>query len=287
MTYTSGNPTPTTPEAKLANRRWRYLNSWWIFPPVLSFGFLGWLGFMVAAARTGKKNYWIFTGLYAVLLAIGVTLISIDEEGLAGDLALIPILGCWLGATAHAAILNRDYLRTIAAKGNWYQTPQAQPAHQQLPPTQNQPFMGVASSDYYGPGQAATPYGLQPPSNPPAQPTGHPAPAYPARQPSPAPTPQAQPQHPAASGGPVDIGTASVDQLAAVPGIDHALANRLIAIRDARGGYRDLDDLASAANLQPHQLVRIRNYVAFGPQEQAREQHQRPQHGGSGRILDI
>ena len=42
-----------------------------------------------------------------------------------------------------------------------------------------------------------------------------------------------------------------------------ALAQRIVTVRDARGGYRDIDDLASAANLQPHELIRLRNHLTF------------------------
>ena len=64
MTYNSGsNARFRTPEETLANRQWRLLNSWWILPPVLSCGFLCWLGFLVAAIRTGKGKYWVFCGM--------------------------------------------------------------------------------------------------------------------------------------------------------------------------------------------------------------------------------
>lgn len=289
MTYTSGSPAPMTPEAKLANRQWRYINSWWIFPPILSLGFLGWLGFMVAAARTGKKNYWIFTGVYAGLFALAVTLISIDSEGLAGNLAVIPILACWLGATIHAAILNHDYLRALAAKGVWYQNPNPQSAPQHLH-TPGQPFLGVTGNDYYGPAQGGTQHGHRPPPPPSPQHTGHQpyayAPQQPAQAPAPAPARQTRREHAPAGTGPLHIGTATIDQLAAVPGVDHALANRIVAIRDARGDYRDLDDLAAAANLAPHELVRLRGHITFEQPSQDKPQEQQ-RHGGSGRILDI
>ena len=127
MTYTSADPGHRTPEQKLADKKWRYINSWWIFPSIPSFGMLGWLGFMVAAIRTGQRKYWVFTGVYAALCAAFVTMISIDPDGLISNLAAIPFLGAWFGPTIHAAILNREYLTTLASKGEWYHAPVARP----------------------------------------------------------------------------------------------------------------------------------------------------------------
>ena len=55
-----------------------------------------------------------------------MTIASGDKNSLASNLAIVPFLIAWIVPTIHAAILNRDYLRTLAAKGAWYQTP---PSH--------------------------------------------------------------------------------------------------------------------------------------------------------------
>ena len=124
MTDNVGNSARSrTPEEKLASRQWRLLNSWWILP-LLSFGFLGWLGFMVAAIRTGKAKYWVFCGIYATLslifgvtfLTFGATFAAAPDGSPAIVLFNIGLVLTWLGATIHAAILNREYLRTLAYK---------------------------------------------------------------------------------------------------------------------------------------------------------------------------
>lgn len=110
-----GSACSTTPQEKLASRRWRLLNSWWVLPPVLSFGVLGWLGFFVSAIRTGQTKYWMFSGLYATLFLIfAVTVNTAPKDSLVSDLAAIPFCLAWLGPTVHAAIVNREYLRTLA-----------------------------------------------------------------------------------------------------------------------------------------------------------------------------
>jgi hypothetical protein len=118
MTYNSGsNARFRTPEEKLADKQWRLLNSWWILPPVLSCGFLCWLGFLVAAIRTGKGKYWVFCGMYATVFLVYCVIVSTTPTGhLANGLATIPFFVAWLGPTIHAAIVNREYLRTLAYK---------------------------------------------------------------------------------------------------------------------------------------------------------------------------
>jgi serine/threonine protein kinase len=110
------NPRVKTPEEKLASRRWRWLNSWWILPPILSLGFLSWLGFLVAGIRAGKPKYWIFCGIYATLFVLALVLVETSKGSLANDLSPIPIFAAWLGPTVHAAVVNREYLRALAYK---------------------------------------------------------------------------------------------------------------------------------------------------------------------------
>lgn len=275
MTFNSGNPPAMTPEQKLASKHWRRVNSWWIFAPILSCGLLGWLGFMTAAIRTGKRDYWIYTGIYAGLTALFFVLVSVtDPDGVWSDLATIPFLGAWVAPTIHAAILNRRYLRELATQGEWYATPFPAPdAHTHQP---QPPVLGVSHNDYYGPAASASTSGPTPPAS--AGPPHTPEPPRPAE--ATRPTTEAASQNDT-----VNVNTVGHADLSALPGVGDSLARRIIAIRDARGGYRSVDDLAAAANLQPHELVRIRDKVTFDQPSTGHQQ--RPDYGGSGRILDI
>lgn len=252
MSYSSGSAGARSPEEKLADRGWRLRSSWWIFPPVLSLGFLGWLGFMAAAVKTGEKLYWYFCALYAGLSVTFVVIAGMGVDGPLFGLAFVPFLGSWLAPTIHAALLNHRYLRTLANRGSWYAPPVAASTDARpQPQPQPQQVLGVSAGDYYG--------AVPAPSEQPAQP-------------------------PRPIDGPIDVRTATVDDLAARPGVDRALATRVVAVRDARGGYRDLDDLASAANLQPHEVVRLRSHLTFGGTEAPQPARPKP---GTGRILDI
>jgi hypothetical protein len=164
---------------------------------------------------------------------------------------MIPFLISTFGPIIHAAMWNKDYLTILAHKPVWYAQPGAPPAG---PPSPS--FLGVGNSDYLAPGS----YRTTPAQTPPA-----------AAAPVP-PTGAAQ----------LDINRATASALTSDLRIDPALADHVIAVRDVHGGYRNLDHLAMAANLQPHQLVRFRSRVTFG----ADPGQQSPPTGPAGRILD-
>ena len=104
-----------------------------------------------------------------------------------------------------------------------------------------------------------------------------------------APPPQGFPaiDRPRAQPGPVDANSTPAAEMAAALRIDPDLAGRIVAVRQARGGFRDLDDLVAAAGLQPHEMVKLNGRVTFGP-VQAGPRPEAPQHGElGGRILDF
>lgn len=216
--------------------------------------------------------------MYAFVGALAFTLIAVaGEEGtqrydtLSG-IAVVPFLIAFIGPIIHAAVKNKDYLTTIAHKGQWYAPSQA-PVTPAANPTS---FMGVTNSDYFAPGQPAAPAnpGYPQPPAPTPQPATHASP--PQTQSAAAPTNTS----PSMSTG-IDINQATQAALVTSLGIDDALAAQVITARASHGRFANLDDLAHKANLQPHQLIRFRNKITFGgngPQ---------PPTGQTGRILDF
>jgi hypothetical protein len=59
---------------------------------------------------------------------------------------------------------------------------------------------------------------------------------------------------------------------------------RILAAREARKRFRDLDDLIAAIGLQPHEVVRLPNRVTFGAGPAGDEPERR---APGGRVLDI
>lgn len=61
-----------------------------------------------------------------------------------------------------------------------------------------------------------------------------------------------------ASAEPIDVNTADAGALADLPGITARKARKLVKQRTEQGGFASLDAFATAAGVQPHELVRLR-----------------------------
>lgn len=64
---------------------------------------------------------------------------------------------------------------------------------------------------------------------------------------------------------PVDVNRASADELVALPGVGPARAAAIVALRDARGGLRSLDELLDVKGIGPKTLERLRPFAVAGP----------------------
>jgi hypothetical protein len=84
---------------------------------------------------------------------------------------------------------------------------------------------------------------------------------------------------------PVEANTASQRTLSRLPGVTPALARRWVDERGRRGGFRDIDDLAAALELQPHEIVRLRPRLSFAAPGSG-PKRRRPGRG-RGRVLDV
>lgn len=62
----------------------------------------------------------------------------------------------------------------------------------------------------------------------------------------------------------VDVNTATGAALARLPQIGPALAERIVAFRDANGPFRDADDLAGVPGIGPKTVEALREYVSVG-----------------------
>jgi len=66
----------------------------------------------------------------------------------------------------------------------------------------------------------------------------------------------------AVAGGVVDVNTASVEELETLDGVGPAIAEKIVAWREANGGFRSVDDLAQVAGIGPKKLEAMRARVA-------------------------
>lgn len=61
--------------------------------------------------------------------------------------------------------------------------------------------------------------------------------------------------------GTVDINAASADELATVPGIGRAVAERIVEMRERVGSFDSLDELLDVAGMTNTRLERARPYL--------------------------
>lgn len=68
-----------------------------------------------------------------------------------------------------------------------------------------------------------------------------------------------------ASAAPININTATASQLDALPRIGPALAQRIIAYREAHGPFRIVDDLANVKGISPAMVEELRPLITVAP----------------------
>jgi hypothetical protein len=99
-------------------------------------------------------------------------------------------------------------------------------------------------------------------------------------QPTPVPTPAPGPA--ASPAAPIDLSTASEEELAGIPELGATLARRAVEEREARGGFSSVDEFGHALELKPHVVERLRPRLSVGVRPPPR-----PRSRASGRVVDF
>lgn len=63
----------------------------------------------------------------------------------------------------------------------------------------------------------------------------------------------------------VELNRATAEELTRIPGIGPKRAAQILAVREARGGFRSVDDLLEVPGIGPKTLARIRPFVRVSP----------------------
>lgn len=270
---------------------WKLVNSLWIAPIIIGMGLFSLIGWLWAGILARSPKVWRIVTVWGVVVALSFISIALGDDKdsawktLGGTLFIIS----WFGSFAHALIIRGTVLREIVSREDelarlralygTHQVPsrsttarapvddrlsQRIPSHDPLPPE-----LEVDTSQYYEQSPPHTAWA--PPSSTPAESRSSSAPAASAPAPS-----SAIPSEPAL----VDVNTAPSAVLLALPALDQTAVERIVAAREERGGFHDLNDLTSAAALQPHQLVALQDRVSFS-------RFRRPGTQVHGRILDL
>jgi competence protein ComEA len=65
-------------------------------------------------------------------------------------------------------------------------------------------------------------------------------------------------------GAPVNLNTATAEQLQLVPGIGPATADKILQMRKAYGAFKSVDDLLAIRGIGPKRLEKMRRYLTVG-----------------------
>jgi hypothetical protein len=238
----------------------RYSRGVWTVAPSVFGGFFTWVSFLILGVRARRRD-WIVTatayGVYSALAFFALGRPEVDADETASTLMGFGILVAWVGGAVHTGLAYQAFTRSGRAA-------ETAPAGWRSP-TRRSRRRNAAPS----PAPARDDFGLG---------LGNPADDYLASS-----QPIATPQGSAPVPPPVEANAANQRTLSRLPGVTSALARRWVHERNRRGGFRDIDDLAAALELQPHEIVRLRPRLSFAAQGPKRRLPGR----GRGRVLDV
>jgi hypothetical protein len=239
-----------------------------------------WASFLYIGSRSRRKDWLIAGVVYAIATGVLFYVTSGTEgpNGKPNQWLGGGIVALWIAGIVHALLSRPIWLRWRANNTvPWYlkqqqdwaaaPTQNASGSTNTLPPQLS--GMGLDSGRYYTP-PPASPLGPQPGSfsAPPAT-SGIQAPGE---------------VHSAAGhqAEPLEVNTARADQLASLPGFDNQRVRAVVAARDSRGGFSNIEQFANAANLAPHEHYRIRALVTVTPPLTGW-----PNSSEAGRVVDL
>jgi competence protein ComEA len=75
----------------------------------------------------------------------------------------------------------------------------------------------------------------------------------------------AEATQPVAASDPLNINTATADELDELPGIGEVIANRIVAYRESHGAFATVDDLAEVSGISERMVDDLRPLVTTGP----------------------
>lgn len=235
---------------------WMLMMSTWMISTVIPGSLLAWLGFLIIGI-IGRMRRWTVAGI---------------ALGAAAILATLPLWGQWQSLVAAIVYLG-GMLLALAANPSWLRAmwARAQNAAQATPATaattraasRPAPEQNRAARRRSGRGR---PRAVEPDSaGAVTERTSVSTETEQLADRAGASTAEYFAEADADSAEPIDVNTADAGALAGLPGITRGRARSLVKQRERQGGFVSLDAFATAAGLQPHELVRLRRVAVCSP----------------------
>jgi len=240
----------------VVRRRWRSRESLWLLAPLLGGGCFSGISLVVVGVWAARRSWWICGVLYAVTAIVGFVMIGeADLDTPASDWGTGIWLGAWLATIVHAVLINDEWRqRAEYTPRSEQESPDLQP-----PPKAPKPravpaaiadAQAVADDILAGGHSGAVPGAA-------SAATG------------------ARPR--------LDLNSATVEQLADLPGMSRRVARRVVREREARGGFLAVADIVDVAELAPHEYAPLRDLLTCVP----RQPPDSPSPGLRGRVVDV
>lgn len=251
---TSGRGRTTAPAGPSA--LWMIIASSWMILVLFPGAVFTWLAFGIIAAVARRRSWWVASVVYGIAAFVIGFVPDDGGDMLRGTLYLVGI--------AHALIANPTWLSDLWARRENGLNIMGGPARAR-PGQGSRRSRGVVPSEAEGllnaPGTSRSDYVADEAEAAPA-PARKPRASRSRRSSTAAPVDREPVE-------PIDVNTANQRALAKLTGMDRRLAKALIAERTKRGGFGSLEDFATAAGLQPHELVRLRDEAFCSPRPRA------------------
>lgn len=259
-----------TPEEKLCSRTWRLRNSAGVLWSVLSFGLLTGVGFLIRGIKA-KNKLWIVLGIGFGVIGVALLATSSVNTGtkeapihtVAGDIWGWTWFVSFIGGVVLTFVLNRKWLlwKAHSTDSKWYaQAGSSSSSASGSPALGFDPNAGAAALS------AVTTRTSQ---------TGAAAHSF------------GQQEYSSAEAPPLNINSASIQDLGQQLGIGHDLAQRIVQARQSSGPFNSFEQLMAKSGVQPHLLIPLRDRIVFGPGASEASEPRTVQGHSSSRHLDL
>lgn len=203
------------------------VKGWWVLAGLVPFGLGAPGGFVYAAHRTGRHGWYLAAAIYGLFALAGMVLAVVAED----DTPLHTLGGgfllvAWIGGFVHGLAVRDAYVRMVRGTAD----DPVREARGRL--AQRERARQLVRSEP----EIARELGVGRPDVSGAEHMGV-----------------------------VDINHASAEALEQLPGVDAALAQRLVAVREEVCGFASAEEAGAVLDLDPHTVERLSRRAVFLP----------------------